>query len=64
LERVTQLEQAPSPLPVQRRGAEEGPDAQTRIAELERVIREKRLSPDTPEVLELARLYQQRRSQA
>ncbi len=64
LERVTQLEQSPSPLPVHRRGAEEGPDAQARIAELERIIRTQRLSPDTPEVLELARLYQQRRSQA
>ena len=64
LERVTQLEQTPVVPAVSRAVQADAPDAQARIVELERVIRAKRLSPDTPEVLELARLYQQRRSQA
>lgn len=64
LERVTQLEQTPVVPAVSRAVQADAPDAQARIVELERVIRTKRLSPDTPEVLELAHLYQQRRSQA
>ena len=64
LERVTQLEQMPVVPAVSRAVQADAPDAQARIVELERIIRTKRLSPDTPEVLELARLYQQRRSQA
>jgi len=62
LERVQQLEQMPAPLPVSRAAAEDAPDAKTRIAELERLVRTKRLSPDTPEVQELAQLYQARRN--
>ena len=64
LERVTQMEQMPVVPAVSRAVQADAPDAQARIVELERIIRAKRLSPDTPEVLELARLYQQRRSQA
>ena len=64
LERVTQLEQAPvQPVVVRGQGQHEQTDANARIKELERIIRTSRLSPDTPEVRELARLYQERRSQ-
>ena len=62
LARVTQLEQMPV-VPAVSRAVDAPVDARARIAELERVIRTQRLSPDTPEVQELARLYQERRNQ-
>jgi len=62
LERVQQLEQTPVQPGVQRRGEPEV-DLPARIAALERVIRAQKLTPETPEVRELARLYQRQRMQ-
>ena len=62
LERVKQLEEMPVQPAVQRRG-EPSVELSARIAELERVIRARKLAPETPEVRELARLYQQQRMQ-
>lgn len=62
LERVQQLEQTPVQPSVQRRGEPEV-DLPARIAALERVIRAQKLTPETPEVRELARLYQRQRMQ-
>jgi len=62
LERVRQLEETPVQPAVQRRG-EPNVEIATRIGELERLIRARKLAPETPEVRELARLYQQQRMQ-
>jgi phage head maturation protease len=59
--RVARLESQPAPLPVAPTGPAEKPLTE-QIEELKRVIAEKRLAPESPEVKKLLRLYERARS--
>ena len=60
-QRVERLEDQPAPLPVAPTGPAEKPIAE-RIAELERMIQEKKLDASAPEVQEVMQLYHQLRT--
>jgi len=59
--RLAKIEAMPVMPMVQRTGEQE-PTIDEQIAKLERTIKTKKLQPDEPEVIELQRLYQQKRS--
>ena len=60
--RVERLEAQPTPVPVATTGPVEKP-REEKIAELQRLIREQGLAPESPEVRELLRLYEAGRRQ-